>query len=244
MKLPEIKLPLYEVKILSKKEPIKFRPFTVREEQIMRMAVESSDINSILLSLKQVINNCVIDDIDVDDMAMVDMETIFLHLRARSIGETGSQYFKCKNEITLVDGTKKECGMLIEVPINFLEVPVINAGIDSKLQLDEDLGVKMKYPTVALAGIIGSVKDPHSLEITMIANCIDLIYTKTEVYSASDCTQEELVDFLLKLPTPKYDVIKQFCEKAPKTQLIVEKDCGKCGWHHTFTLEGIYDFFE
>lgn len=239
--------PQYEVKILSQDKLIQFRPFTVREEQILLMVSDGSDIESTVNALKQIITNCVIGKVDVENLAMVDIETIFLHLRARSIGETGSQFFKCKNEITTDGGgigleIKKECGMLIEVPIKFLEIPIVNLGHDRTIKLDEKFGVKMKYPTLALTRMLGSI-EPEDMEITIIANCIETIFTNEEVFQTVDATQEEVITWVNGLLTDKYEKLKEFAFNTPRTKLVVEKKCVKCGYDHTFTLEGIQDFF-
>jgi hypothetical protein len=242
MKLPEMQHPLYEVSLLSYPNPIKYRPFTVREEMIMRMAVEAKDLDSTISALKQVTTNCLVSDLDVDEMAIVDMETLFLHLRARSIGETGSQFFKCKNEVTTTEDKKKECGMLIEVPINYLSIPVINKGVERNIKFNDDLAVRMKFPSYNLAKVLAKTK-PEEVEVTLVAYCIDLIYSHDEVFKAAECTPQELIEFVLKLPTDKYDKMKEFCFSAPKNQLIIQKKCARCDYDHTFTLEGIQDFF-
>jgi T4 bacteriophage base plate protein len=237
MKLPQISQPIYEVPLLSVKDPVKFRPFTVREEKIMMMAVEARDLETTVNALKQIINNCAVTELNPEDLAMVDMETFFLHLRARSVGEIGNQFYKCKN---VVSG--KECGMLIDVPINFLQVPIINKDVPKNITLTDNLGVKMKYPSLSLAKKVANVPLPE-LEVTIAALCIDEVYDREQVIKASDCTQDELVEFVLKLPTDKYELIKDFCTAVPKNCLVVKKKCVKCDFDHTFTLEGIQDFF-
>lgn len=245
MKLPEMTHPIYDVPLLSYPNPVKYRPFTVREEMIMRMAVEAKDIDSTINALKQVVTNCLVSQIDVDDMAIVDMETLFLHLRARSIGETGSQFFKCKNQITVVDEGKdivKNCGMLIEVPIKYLDVPVVNKDAQRNIIFSDDLGVKMKFPSYEMAKKLTSYGSEEQ-EVVLVALCIDSIFSHEEVFKAADCTHQELIDFVLKLSTDKYERMKEFCLNAPKNQLIVQKTCTRCDYGHTFTLEGIQDFF-
>ena len=239
MKLPKLAYPIYEVKLLSSEEPVKFRPFTVREEQLMLMAVESPDLESTVNCLKQIINNCVLDDkFDVDNMAMVDLETMFLHLRARSIGEVGKATYKCLN----VAGESKECGMILQVPINFLQVPVINVDKPKKIMFDDKVGVVMRYPPVSLLRKLVNTQ-PELLEYMVAANCLDVIFDADAVYYAKDCTQQELMEFIMNLPGDKYEFVKQFINEAPKTTLVHETKCPKCDFEHKFTLEGIEDFF-
>jgi len=241
MKLPEIDKPLYEVQLLSIPKPVKYRAFTTREEKIMRMANESGDAESIINALKQIINNCVVDDIDSENLAIVDMETLFLHMRAKSIGEIGSQYYKCTNEVETETG-KKPCNMVLEIPVNFLEIPIINKDVKKDILLSEDLGVKMKYPSLAMVRMLTKI-DTEDAEIATAAACIELIYNKSEVFKASDCTQDELMEFIFRLPVDKYEIIKEFILNVPKTQLKTGTKCGRCGYDHKFTLEGLQDFF-
>lgn len=147
MKLPRIDYPIHEVKLLSQKEPVKFRPFLVKEQKLMMMAVETDEIATTISTVKQIINNCLIDEIDVDFLPLVDIEILFLNLRARSMGEVTQVYFKCKNKIDTmkkfglesVDLEKdgEECGMVIEVPVNLLTVPIVN---QDRRQADHVLG--------------------------------------------------------------------------------------------------------
>jgi hypothetical protein len=244
MKLPQTTYPIYEVQLVSQKDPIKFRPFTVKEEKLLLMAIMAQDIETIVNSLKQIINNCVIDpNFNVDEMAMIDLEVIFCHLRARSIGEVSQQVFKCKNEVEGPAG-KKPCGMLIQVPIKYLEIPIINLDVEKHIKLSDTMGVKMRFPTYNLIRRIASMKERDDLELIIAAGCIDQIYDTENVYNAKDCTEDELILFLEGLLSDKYEKIKAFCDKLPQSKLTVEKDCTKCGYHHTFVLEGLEDFFE
>jgi hypothetical protein len=250
MKLPQISLPTYEVKLLSKKDPVKIRPFTVREEKLMLMAVEAKDLESTVNALKQIISNCVIGEFDVEEMPMIDMEIMFLNLRARSVGEIGTQFYKCKNEVTINPPpnpdktTTKECGMLLEIPINFLEVPIVNKDTETNIKFTDEIGVKLKFPSFSLIRKLTKANpEKDDMELIIATNCLDMIYDKDTVYHAKDCTQVELEEFILGLRTEDYDKIKEFCNKVPKTQLISKKQCKKCGYEHTFTLEGIEDFF-
>src|ERR1700732_2239789 len=103
MKLPEIFQPTYEVTLLSQEKPVHFRPFLVREQKIMMMAAESKEIDSVIRAIKQVIQNCVTEPLNIDELPLADLETMFIHLRAKSMGEIMSLYFKCTNKIQLPD---------------------------------------------------------------------------------------------------------------------------------------------
>jgi len=243
MKLPQISYPTYEVKVLSRKKPVEIRPFTVREEKLMLMAHEAKDIESTIRSIKQIIQNCVLDpEYDVANMAMIDMEVLFLHLRAHSVGERDKTYFKCTNQVEGTNGMLQDCGMLLDVEIDFLHIPVINADLDKTIQLTDKIGVVMKYPSFTLIEKLAEIQ-PEDVEYSVAALCLEKIYDENSVYEAKDCTYEELIAFVDQLPGDKYEKIKKFIDNVPKTSLNTTKDCVKCGFHHVFKLEGLDDFF-
>lgn len=247
MALPKLSYPTYEVKLLSQKDPIRIRPFTVREEKLMLMASEAGDLKTTVDTLKQIITNCAVTPLDVDNISMVDLETIFLNLRARSIGEKGKTYFKCQNTIVTMTGSvglesKSTCGMIIDVDVDFLHVPIVNADQELKIMFDDEIGVKMRYPSFSLFSKMVGVKD-EDIEYMLAANCLDLIFDKENVHKADDATQEELLEFLLNLPGDKYEKIREFTQNTPKTRMEVDKTCVKCGFQHHLVLEGIEDFF-
>jgi hypothetical protein len=240
-KLPQISYPTYDVQLLSQKDPIKVRPFTVREEKLMLMATSSNDLTTTVDTLKQIISNCVVGDLDVENLPMIDIELVFLNLRARSIGEVGMTYFKCKNQVESATGLS-ECGMVLDVEVKFLEVPVLNKDKDFKIMFTDDVGVKMKYPSFSLfKQLVGTIES--EVETKIAANCLDLIFDKESVYKASDCTQDELMEFVLNLPGDKYEKVREFILNTPKTRLESDKKCAKCGFQHKLILEGIEDFF-
>jgi hypothetical protein len=250
MALPKLQYPVYEVQLLSQTTPTNFRPFTVREEKLLLMAAEAKDLESTIQAMKQIITNCVVSALDIDNLPMIDMETLFLHLRARSIGEQGKTYFTCKNEIkeggqigdVVVPIIYKECGMPLEVSVDFLQIPMINTDRDKHIKFDEKVGVKMKYPSFSLFKDLKDIP-AKDMEMAIAASCLDIIYDEDSVHQASDCTGDELIQFLFDLPGDKYELVRQFMENTPKHQLVTKKVCPKCGWDHTLTLEGIVDFF-
>lgn len=246
MKLPKMSYPIYDVQLLSQATPVKIRPFTVKEQQLLLMANEAKDVNTIISSLEQIINNCLLTKLDVQELPLVDMETILLHLRARSIGEVANMYYKCKNEVMIDTGTlgaqPKECGMLLEVPVKLLEVPIINKDTPKRIAFEDGIGVEMKYPSFSLMSKLAATKDTDAEYLTA-SQCINFVFNKDDIFFAKECTSDELLEFVMGLPSEKYDLMKKFLEKSPKSKLTVEKDCPKCNFHHQFDLEGIEDFF-
>jgi hypothetical protein len=248
MKLPIISTPIYEVKFLSRKDPVKFRPFLVREQKLMMLAVESNDIKETIDLMKQIAKNCILDQtIEIEELPLVDLEILFLNLRARSMGENISVYYKCRNEIPADEGTA-ECGMVINVDVNLLEVPVINAEFDRKIKITDDVGMQLKYPSFKFVDEVlnpDNTNNPDAIdsEFKAAAISIEFIYDKDNVYYAKDATLDEMLEFVNNLPQEKYNLIGEFLNKMPTVSKTTHVNCPKCSFAHTFVLEGLSDFF-
>jgi hypothetical protein len=248
MKLPIISTPIYEVNLFSQKEPVKFRPFLVKEQKLLLMATEQDDVNEVIKIVKQIVKNCILDEtINVDELPLVDIEKLFLNFRARSMGENIDVFFKCKNMVGNDGEEKKECGMVIEGSINLLEVPIVNEDFISKIMLTDDVGVKMRLPTFEmiqkLSNIQNNSEESENEEFISVASCIDFIFDKETVYYSKDATEEEMINFLLSLEPEKYDLILNFFKTLPTIRQKLDKTCSKCGFEHKFVLEGLNDFF-
>jgi hypothetical protein len=239
MNLPNITQPVYEVKILSKEKPVKFRPFLVKEQKIMMMAVEAKDIETTIRSIKQIIKNCVLEPIDTDELPLADLETLFIHLRAKSMGEIMSLYYKCTNKL---DGTDFQCGMIMEVPVNLMEVKQIDASLPKKIMVSDEIGVIMKYPSLDMIDKLLQSNDANAM-FTVVASCIEKIFDKSQIYKTKDATTEEIITFVENLPTEPFNKLEEFVLKSPKSRYQTTQKCSKCGYEHNFILEGLSDFF-
>ena len=240
--LPKIDVPVYSVKLLSNGKTIKFRPFTVKEEKLFLMALESNDAETTINTIKQVINNCILDDVNVSTLAMFDIEYIFLHLRAKSIGEEIQLKYKCNNDVIVEDETKK-CGNLVEFSFNILDVkPTKFDNHNNKIEITDKLGIVMKYPNFEL---IEKYKDDETVDslVLMIIGCIDYIYDAEAIYYAKDSTEKELIEFVDSLQTKELEKIKLFFDTAPKLQKKLNFKCNKCNHEEEIDLEGIQSFF-
>lgn len=238
MALPTLEYPTYEVKLTSRGKT-KFRPFLVKEQKLLMMAVEGKDMENTIKTIKQIVSACVLDKIDVDALPMVDLELLFINLRARSMGEVMEVYYKCQNPVD-----DKPCGMIMEIPVNLLNIKVQEEkGLTNKIALSDTIGVGMHYPSFDLLDLLIHAKDNIDAEFVVVAGCIDYIYDKDNMHLAKDANPEELQQFVMNLPTEKYELLKNFILKAPKVRETVKKQCSKCSYDHTFTLEGLNDFF-
>lgn len=240
--LPKIDVPIYEITLPLLQKKIKIRPFLVKEEKILLMAMEAEDEKSILLAIKQIVNNCCVDGIDVEKLPILDLEFIFLQLRARSIGEIIDLQYKCNNDVADGEETKK-CNSIIKLSFNALEVePTVDARHNKKIELTSNLGVMMKYPDFGTMAKMEGLNETEMLT-RMITGCIDFIYDKEEIFYAKDVSTDELTDFIDSLTGEQFAKIQEFFDTIPKMKKDLQFKCSKCGYQEELVLEGIQSFF-
>jgi hypothetical protein len=239
MALPKIDVPIHTIDLPLTKKKIRYRPFLVKEEKILLMAMESQDENTIFDSIKQIVNNCSLDELDVDDLPITDLEYFFLHLRARSVSEVVDLQYKCNNKIK-----EQDCGNIVKVKVNILEIkPEFQKDHSTKIQITDELGLIMKYPSLK---VIQNIKSENEVDRLMeiILKCIDAIYDKTSMYYTKDVSEEELKDFVEGLTQQQFVKVQKFFESVPKMKKNLSFKCNKCGYEDTVLVEGIQNFFE
>ena len=236
MSLPVINAPTYELAIPSTKEKIKYRPFLVKEEKILLLAMEEDDEKTITIALKQIIENCTDGKVDVDKLALFDLEFIFLRIRAKSVGENVQVSLLCED-----DG---ETYVPVEIPLEEIKV-VHTKGHKNKIKLTKDIGITMRYPQLNMMAMQTQGETP-TVEATfnILGDCIENITEGETVHERADFNDEELKTFLESLNTKQFQSIQQFFETMPKLQHIVEVENPKTKVVNTITLEGMQSFFE
>jgi hypothetical protein len=246
MGLPSITVPQYSLILPSTGKEYKYRPFLVKEEKILLIAMESEDEKQIINATIDIIKNCVVGDINIDDLPMFDIEYIFLQLRGKAKGEVLELKYTCP-----------KCNGQIPIAINIEDIKV-NKKDDhtNKIALDDTLGIVMKYPNIEIQRKLVDVqKDKSSVEglFETIIHCIDYIYDAESTYPAKDHTQKELVDFLESLNDKQFQDITKFFETAPTLKHEIDLHCknkakGKdskvCNYKEKVMLEGLNSFFE
>ena len=243
MTLPRIAVPKYTLIIPSSGKEISYRPFLVKEEKILLIAMESGEEKEMIGAVQNIIENCVYDDLDVKNMPMFDIEYIFLQLRAKSKGEIVDLSFDCG-----------KCKKPIPIQIDLTKIEIIRTeGHDIKIPLSDDVGIIMKYPSMEIQNIINKEKSDVENVFSTITSCIGSIWDKESVYATKDHTKEEINDFLDSLPDDSFTKIQKFFDTVPKLKHEFELKCtskngkGKnshiCGWKETKTLEGLGSFF-
>lgn len=248
MALPKIKSPIYELTLHSTKKSYKYRPFLVKEQKILLMALESQDPKEMLRGIKQIITNCCIDEIDVEKLPMFDLEYFFLRLRGKSIGE------EIELKLTHPTGLNSKgemCEFNTPFKLNIMEVEVeVNDEHTNKVVLDEEsgVGIVLKYPTMALADKLqgnnaNDNKSQFEVITSVVIESIDYIFDKENTYPASESTKTELAEFINGLSQEQFAKITGFFNTMPKLRKEIKWTCSSCGCEDKVELEGMTSFF-
>jgi hypothetical protein len=250
MPLPKIDLPIFELKLVSHETPIKFRPFLVKEEKLLLMALQSGKEEDILKTIKQVVNNCIIDEMDIDKIPIFDIEYLFLNIRARSIGEKVETYFVCRNVVgkkTNEEGVEEDdyCMHMMPVSVNLLEIKPAIENLPTRIYLTKDIGIQLKFPNLSNYKSIESMilSDGNKEVFDLIYDCTEYIFDAKEVYYKNETPVEEFYTFFESLTQEQFLKITEFFESLPTISYDKEHDCQKCGFKHQLHLEGLNDFF-
>lgn len=240
MALPRIDAPTHQVTLPVSKKTISFRPFLVKEQKILLMAMESNDKKTIENNVHQILQNCILDDIDLENLPLVDIEYFFLQLRARSAGEIVDSKYKCEN---VVDG--KQCGNIMKTSFNILDLQVeFPKDIEDDIKLTNGIGIKLKYPTFKVTKNMKPEESVTTSAFELLVECIDFIYDKDNVYYASETPKSELMEFLESLTKSQFEKIEKFIQDMPKMNKKIDIKCSKCGFEHHLDIEGLESFFE
>ena len=230
MALPSLSTPEFQTVIPSTGETISYRPFLVKEEKILLMAMEGNDQKEIEIAIKKILSNCILQDIDVNKLAMFDMEYLFLQLRGKSVGEV------IDLSVTHIDS---ECKHRTDIKVNIDDIKVQNINQEKKVMLTDDVGVMMKYPTMQEAMGVSGENTEAVFEI--LSKSVDYVFDAENVYS--DFTEAEIVEWINGLNQTQFQKILAFFESMPKLSHEVSWKCKECKEEDTITLEGIQSFF-
>jgi hypothetical protein len=243
MALPKIDTPVYEIDLPLSKKHITFRPFLVKEQKNLLMALEAADIETMNINVKQILTNCTLTkNVDIDSLPIVDIEYYFINLRAKSVGEVVEAKYRCENN---VDG--KPCNNIMMAEIDLTKiVPTSEKVIDDTIKINESIAIKLKYPQFKVISEVSTAKPQSTADMAllMIVDSIDTIYDGQQAYPAKESTREELIEFLESLNKHQFDKIQEFFEYLPRLNKTVDIQCGKCGYAHKITFEGLESFFD
>jgi hypothetical protein len=240
MALPKIDTPTYEIELPVSKKKIKYRPFLVKEQKNLMMAMESSDTSSIQQSIRDILNNCTLTEgINIDKLPIIDIEYYFINLRAKSVGEIVESRYRCNN---VVD--EKECGNIMEKDIDLTQIKVqFEESVNPEIQLTEKISIKLKYPEFGVVN--SSLKYDNINEITfnMIAESIEWIYDGEQMYPGHEAQPGELLEFVEGMNQEQFAKVENFFNALPKLKETVDIKCNKCGFEHKIEVEGLENFF-
>jgi hypothetical protein len=239
MPLPKINTPTYELELPSTGKKIKYRPFLVREEKILIMALESEDTKQISDAIKTVLSDCVMSrGVKVNDLSTFDIEYLFLNVRAKSVGETVEVNITCPD-----DG---ETQVATEIFIDEIKVKK-DPEHSNIIKLDDNLSLQMKYPSlnqfVESNFEVGESSSDVDKSLSVITSCINTVFNEEESWSASDCTKKELKDFVDQMNTKQFKEVEKFFETMPKLSHTIKVKNPNTEVESEVVLEGLASFF-
>ena len=235
MALPKVNTPTYELVVPSTDEKVKFRPFLVKEEKILLIAMEAQEQSGILNAVKDIVKSCTFDKFDVHRAPIFDIEYIFLNIRAKSVGEVSTVNLRCPDD--------NETFVQTEIDLTKVNVQ-ITEGHTNKIELTDEMGMIMQYPTLDSFTDSTTVINASNM-LDVIASCVSQIYDKKgeDVYDAKDSTKQEIVDFLESLNSKQFLEIQKFFDTMPKLTHTVNIENPETKVKSDITLTGLNDFF-
>ena len=236
MALPKLTTPTYELEIPSTDEKISYRPFLVKEEKILLMAMESGKNEDIVNAVKQIVSECTFNKLKLGTMPMFDVEYIFLNIRAKSIGEVSKLKLLCP------DDNKTYAN----VEVNLEEVQVqVSDDHTNKIELTDSMGMIMTYPTIDSFAESGIQQINANNMIDIIGSCVLQIYEDNgeKVYEAKDQTKKEMTEFIEQMNTTQFKKVQKFFDTMPRLKHTIKVRNPKTKKMNDITLAGLNDFF-
>lgn len=239
MPLPKINTPTYELELPSTGKKIRYRPFLVREEKILILALESEDMKQISNAIVEILSECIqTKGIKVSELATFDIEYLFLNVRAKSVGETVEVNITCPDD--------EETTIQMEIAIDDIKVQK-DPKHKNIIKLDDNLSMKLKYPSldqfVENNFEVSEENNSVTQSLSMISSCIDMIYDKEESWNTSDYSKDELNEFIEQLNTKQFKAIEDFFATMPKLSHTVKVTNPKTKVESEVVLEGLASFF-
>jgi hypothetical protein len=238
MPLPKIATPVYELELPSTGQTIEYRPFLVKEEKVLVIALESEDTKQITTAIKNVIKNCIrTKGVKVEDLPTFDIEYLFLNIRGKSVGEEIEVNVTCPD-----DGVTQ-----VPITINLDDIQVQkNEEHSNRIKVDDNIMMEMKYPSLdqfIKNNFDFDDKNAMDQSFDLIATCIDKVFTEEEVWAVEDCSKKEIVEFLEQMNSSQFKEIEKFFETMPKLSHSIKVKNPKTKKENTVVIEGLAGFF-
>ena len=237
MALPIQSAPKYTISLPSDGKEVKFRPFLVKEQKLLMLAQEENDEGKTMEAIKDLIRTVTFQEVEPDTLPIIDMEYLFLKIRAKSVGETANIKLTC-NDASCPDESRGTG----ETVVNIDEVEVVGDEPEMKIMINDEIGIEFRYPTV---GDMGGVEqlDQGSQTVEVIKKSIKSIYTEEDVFLAKDTSDKELTEFVENLTVQQLEKLGGFFQSLPRLQKDVSAKCNTCGKPIEKGLIGLQNFF-
>jgi len=232
MPLPKIDQPIFDMTIPSTGKKITFRPFLVKEEKILLIAQQSGNDTEIIRAIKQILNNCIQEDLDIDGLAIFDLEYMFLKLRSKSVNNVVKLSYRDNEDDEIYN---------FELDLDTIELDMPES-VNSKIEITKDVGMTMKYPSASITDRMKDFENEVDLMTFFIINCIDTIYDEDSVYVADDFNEKEISEFLDGLDVKTFEKIREFFEEIPRLYHKIEYK-NSAGSNRSIELTSLKDFF-
>lgn len=239
MTLPTIGIPTYETTVPSTGEKIKYRPFLVKEEKILLLALESGDKRAQYRALKEILKNCIQTNLNIESLAVFDVEYLFIQIRGKSVGEVLEPIVVCP-----------KCSTQGKYKIDLNDIAVNNKNkfeVPYKVMLSDNVGITLVYPSMKMVEnvdpdqAVGSADTETVFKI--IVRCIDSIFDMDNSYNPSDYSEKDLISFIETAPTENFKKIVDFISNMPRVEKDLHFRCPSCGFEKDMVLKGVEDFF-
>lgn len=230
MALPKLETPTFELVLPSTNKKVKFRPFLVKEHKIL-LTMSEAEESEVSRIIRELVDVCTFNKLDVDNLPHFDIEYIFMMLRAKSIGETVEVYINC------------DCGTKIDTAFNIENLEVIkDPEHTNKVMITDNLGVELNYPKFDSVVQLYNTKDKSKV-FELVLQCINAVFDSENYWSAKEQSRAELEEFINSLTKSQFEKIEQFFTTSPKIVQTIESDCPQCSKHNVSKLEGLHNFF-
>lgn len=243
--IPTIVAPTYETKLISLPKPITFRPYLVKEEKILLMAQQGNDPKEVERAVKQILQACTFDVVDINKLPSFDVEFLFLQVRSRSVNNIVELHYECKNrpagQLPLDDGV---CHHVETISVNLDDIKVVvPEGHTNKIMVTDTIGVILRYPTTEEIEIFSEAPASDALDL-LIACILNVFTIAGEVYEASEAAPGEIKTFVESLSLTQAKRFGVFFENLPHLTYTFTFKCSKCEYTEDITLNGLMDFFD
>ena len=252
MKLPVVEHPVYTTELPSNGQKVKYRPFLVKEEKIILLALEDKKAETLIDSVKQIIRNCTFNELDISSLPIFDIEYLMLKLRAASKGEVVNLSFSCTKDKEddqgnpiLIDGMPVACNKTTQIQFNLNEIKVVkNPDIKPVIMISDQVGIKLNYPTYETAEKLNKIFQGTKENIgeQLLYELTESIFKGDEVYTRKDFTVDDLTEFLEQMTVEQKSKLEEFFQNTPKIVGEVKYTCACGKYSQTIPLEGLQSF--